>query len=83
MPTLSIVSTHIWVVSANIYTHPKDVHPYPIQAVGQNEYVGGRGVRSLAEVEDHNYTLQGKDLTDRLKTKEKTSINGKYLNNFS
>ena len=42
------------------FTHPQDVHPYPVQEVGEDEDVGGR-VRCLAEVEDHIYTLEDKE----------------------
>ena len=38
-------------------SHPKDVHSNPVQAVGEDEDVGGR-VGGLAEVEDHIYALE-------------------------
>ena len=47
--------------------HPQDVHSHPVQAVGEDEDVGGR-VGSLTEVKDHIDTLAEKDFTARLFT---------------
>ena len=47
--------------------NPQDVHSHPVQAVGEDEDVGGR-VGGLTEVKDHIDTLVEKDLTARLFT---------------
>ena len=41
----------------NRMTHPEDVHPSPVETVGQNEDVG-RWVGGFEEVEDHHPALE-------------------------